>query len=320
MTGIHARRLRKVMPHTVSAQQLVGGGDRRIHHGIALAWDAIYATGMARHGCGILDTDLIAAFDWMVMPWVQLVLSKKGMCEEAIERITNLYTNNVSVIVVNNVVGKMIPNIRLSIRQGDKPSMEWFTYGIDPVITYLERRLVGILTHSLHTQGPLPSLRSLPLPPQEVRYKVIAYAEDVKPAITSMQEFVLVDKAMRIFEKSSGCKMHRDPTTDKRKFLPLGRWRGTLTHEDFPCNFFFLSDHLDMHGVTLKATYSATRKVNGDELQDRKARKALRVGPIQTSKCWWPWFVSYPSKSTSQLDQQLSRDCLQPQIQEKLFP
>ena len=120
MTGIHARRLRKVMPHTVSAQQLVGGGDRRIHHGIALAMDAIYATGMARHGCGILDTDLIAAFDWMVMPWVQLVLSKKGMCEEAIERITNLYTNNVSVIVVNNVVGKMIPNIRLSIRQGDR--------------------------------------------------------------------------------------------------------------------------------------------------------------------------------------------------------
>ena len=149
MTGIHARRLRKVMPHTVSAQQLVGGGDRRIHHGITLARDAIHAAGKSRHGCGILDTDLIAAFDWMVMPWVQLVLSKKGMCGEAIARITNLYANNVSLIVVNNVVGKTIPNIRLSIRQGDKPSMEWFTYGIDPVITYLEKRLVGILIHSL---------------------------------------------------------------------------------------------------------------------------------------------------------------------------
>ena len=65
--------------------------------------------------------------------------------------------------------------------------------------------------------------------PQELRYKVIAYTDDVKPAITSMEEFVLVDKAMAIFEKRSGCKMHRDPTTDKCKFLPLGRWRGTLT-------------------------------------------------------------------------------------------
>ena len=67
MTGIHAKRLRKVMPHTVSAHQLVGGGDRRIHHGIALARDAIHAAGHSRLGCGILDTDLIAAFDWMVM-------------------------------------------------------------------------------------------------------------------------------------------------------------------------------------------------------------------------------------------------------------
>ena len=190
-----------------------------------------------------------------------------GQEGEAIDRISNLYTNSRSIIVVNNVLGRAIPNIRQSIRQGDKASMEWFTFGIDPVITYLENRLAGILIHSLRVQGPLPSPRSPPLPPQELRYKVIAYCDDVKPAITTMQEFILVDKAMDVFEKSSGCRMHRDPASDKCKFLPLGRWRGTLTQEDLPCNFFSLSDHLDMLGVTLKATYTATRKENGDELQ-----------------------------------------------------
>ena len=84
-----------------------------------------------------------------------------------------------------------------------------------------------------------------------------------------MQEFTLVDQAMTIFEKSSGCKLHRDPKAGKCKFLPLGRWRGTLTQEDLPCNFFSLSDHLDMLGVTLMATYTATRKANGDDLQDK---------------------------------------------------
>ena len=84
-----------------------------------------------------------------------------------------------------------------------------------------------------------------------------------------MQEFLLVDKAMSLFEMSSGCKMHRDPTSGKCKFLALGRWRGTLNQEDLTCNFFSLSDHLDMLGVTLKATYTATRKVNGDELQEK---------------------------------------------------
>ena len=63
-----------------------------------------------------------------------------------------------------------------------------------------------------------------PLPPVEERYKVIGYADDVKPAITSMAEFCLVDKAMELFENASGCKLHRDPTTKKFKFLPLARW------------------------------------------------------------------------------------------------
>ena len=59
MTGIEAKRMRKVMPDTVSPLQLVGGGDRRIHHGIALARDAIQASGKSINGCGILDTDLL---------------------------------------------------------------------------------------------------------------------------------------------------------------------------------------------------------------------------------------------------------------------
>ena len=70
MTGIQAKRHRKIMTRTVSHLQLVAGEDRRIHHGIALARDAITAAGRTGVGCGILDTDLIAAFDWMVMTWV----------------------------------------------------------------------------------------------------------------------------------------------------------------------------------------------------------------------------------------------------------
>ena len=215
------------------------------------------------------------------MPWVLLVLAKKGMCAEAIARATNLYRENISIVVVNNVLGRAIPNTRLSIRQGDKASMEWFSYGIDPVISYLEKRLVGILIHSLPVQGPIPHPLTPHLPPTELRYKVIGYCDDIKPAITSMQEFVLVDRAMSTFEKSSGCKMHRDPASGKCKFLALGRWRGTLQQEDLPCNFFTLSDHLDMLGVTLKATYMSTRKANGDELQSKMKNV---VGPWKAGK------------------------------------
>ena len=75
----------------------------------------------------------------MVMDWVKLVLDKKGMCQEAIDRISNLYSESLSIIVVNNVLGRSINNIRLSIRQGGKASMECFTYGIDPSLYILRR-------------------------------------------------------------------------------------------------------------------------------------------------------------------------------------
>ena len=100
-------------------------------------------------------------------------------------------------------------------------------------------------------------------------YKVIGYIDDVKPAITSMSEFTLVDRGSLLFEKASGCVLHRDPTSGKVKFLPLGRWKGTLTQEDLPVRYIAMSEHLDMIGVELRATHTQTRKANGDLLQDR---------------------------------------------------
>ena len=120
--------------------------------------------------------------------------------------------------------------------------------------------------------------------------QVIGYADDSKPAITTMEEFTKVDKSLELFEKASGCRVHRDPRNMKCKFLPLGRWRNTLQQSDIPCNYMTISDHLDMVGVTLKATWSQTRKINGDALQKRventvKPWKAGKFMPI-TQRGW----------------------------------
>ena len=280
-TGLEAKRFKKVTSHTLSPNQLVAGGNRRIYHGINLARDAIHAAGKSKLGCGLLDTDYMAAFDYLVMHWVFMVLSKKGLSNKVISRLKNLYSDNITIVVVNNVPGKSFINHRLSLRQGDIPSMDWFAYGIDPLITYLEKRLQGILIHSLPVLGPSPAGAPRLLPPLEQKYTVIGYADDLKPAITNMHEFNLVDTASSLFEKSSGCKLHRDPTSGKCKFLPLGRWRGSLTQEDIPCAYMVLSEHLDMLGVELKATHTQTRKVNGDILQ---LRVQNTVGPWRTGK------------------------------------
>ena len=119
------------------------------------------------------------------------------------------------------------------MRQGDLPSVFWFAYGIDPLVIYLDKRLLGITIYSTPMLGPtLPA--EPPLPNLQEKFRLLAYVDDIKPAITAMHEFSLVDKASLLFEKASGCELHRDPASGKVKFLPLGRWRNTLQQEDIP--------------------------------------------------------------------------------------
>ena len=170
MTGIEAARIRKTMSRTVSPLQLVTGGEKRISHGVAMARDAIYAAGKSKSRCGILDTDLVAAFCNMVSPWCYQVMSKKGLCDEVLNQYRNLYDDNFSVVVVNNLQGKCVKNTRQSIRQGDKFAMELFSFGMDPILGYLEKRLQRIIIHSIPVHGPVMIPRLLPIDTSTQRF------------------------------------------------------------------------------------------------------------------------------------------------------
>ena len=147
-----------------------------------------------------------------------MVLDKKGMDSQVIERLRNLYCDSRTIVMVNNVPGRVVDNIRQSLRQGDLPSMHFFSFGIDPLLTYLEKRLQGILLASLPVLGPALLGEVMPLPRLEERFRLMAYCDDVKPAITTMAEFFTVDKASSLFEKSSGCRLHRDPSAGNVNF------------------------------------------------------------------------------------------------------
>ena len=155
------------------------------------------------------------------------------------------------------------------MRQGDRPSEIWFCYGIDPLISYLAKRLKGILIHSLPASGPSQLGSPSPLPPAEQRYKVLVYLDDLKPSITTMSEFSLLDRACRMFENSAGCRLHMNPAINKCKMLAFGRWKGTLEQEFIPLPYLKLTDHLDYLGVRLFANYSATRRENGKILKKK---------------------------------------------------
>ena len=89
--GLEARRFRKIGNRVLCPNQYVAGKDRNIHHGIAKARDAIQSVMRTKLGCGIADTDFVAAFDWLVLSWVWKVLQKLGVHASTVQRVQNLY-------------------------------------------------------------------------------------------------------------------------------------------------------------------------------------------------------------------------------------
>ena len=51
-----------------------------------------------------------------------MVLRNKGLAEEVLTRFSDFYEEGITIPIINNIPGKAVPNNRLSLRQGDRPS------------------------------------------------------------------------------------------------------------------------------------------------------------------------------------------------------
>ena len=170
ISGLDNNRFKQVSTHTLNSNQLSAGSDRRIHHGINKARDAILSANSSNQGAGILDNNYMAAFDLMVLTWVFMVLEAKWLDKSVIDRLKNMYDDHLTIVVVSNIRGQCFPNHRWSIRQGDRPSSYLFCYGLDPHLDWLENRLKGITMYRNNTQ-------------LTETYKLIAYVDMSSPAL-----------------------------------------------------------------------------------------------------------------------------------------
>ena len=138
----------------------------------------------------------------------------KGLCEQVITRLSNIYKNSITIPVINNIPGQPLHNLRGSLRQGCPGSMGWFSLGIDPLLLLLERKLQGISICSVQAAGPLAEHQAR-LHPVEELYTVYGLADDIKASVSTMSEFGIIEDAARLFESSSGNLLHRDSIRGK---------------------------------------------------------------------------------------------------------
>ena len=214
VTGIDAARFHQTATHTLSPLQLVAGSDLRIHHGICRARDAIKAASRRREGCGMLDADFEAGFDYLAMSWTYEVLLKKNCSANVVSRLKRVYSDNLCTVVVNNVLGKTISNHRCSLKQGGIPSMYYSSIELDPILEYLVKRLQGIPVFRLPVARPAPQpaprrgaawgaqlasrlLLHSPMKGRKRRHtSYVQYADDLKCVISCMQDFHTSDNCL----------------------------------------------------------------------------------------------------------------------------
>ena len=185
ITGIEAARFQSMTAHTLHSSQLVMGSNKSIIQGINECRDCIQSINRNKGAGGIMDLDSECAFDFLIMGWVFKVLLKKGVNIKVINRLKRIYQENYTKVSINNIRGKKIFNRRLSLKQGDVPSMYWFMEALDPLLVSLDNKLKGILVRSIPILGPLIEGCTSPLVMEE-RYKMFSYTDDVKPGVTDM--------------------------------------------------------------------------------------------------------------------------------------
>lgn len=268
LTGILAARLRKTEDHTLSEHQYAAG-PKRITHAICQARDAIQSVSSNQRGSGLAEMDFQAAYDKCVLSWTWKVLQKKKCSPTFLQILKRIYETSPSYVIsiINNERQQRIMNRRKNIKQGDRTSTILYNYSVDPLLIYLHKRLQGIMYHKLHTAGPRhPKLG--PAAPVEARLRVLGFVDDVKCALVSAQEFVMLDAAVRHFELASGSMLHRDPTTKKCQLLTLGKW-SHWNQSQSPLGYLAIVEELNFLGVKLARSSAKSRVLNGEELTDR---------------------------------------------------
>ena len=105
--------------------------------------------------------------------------------------------------------------------------------------------------------------------PVEKKTSIIGYVDNLNPVITKVEEFYTLNSFLSLFETASGCKFHRDPSSQKCKITPLGEWKQWLTQETVPLPFLLVSDNLEIRGVEIFESWSKTRHMAGDKLKQK---------------------------------------------------
>ena len=124
-------------------------------------------------------------------------------------------------------------DICFSIRQGDPLSMILYIIFVEPLLTFIERRVTGLAL-------PSPITGSFSL-----NQSVEAYCDDLNMLTQSESDLVIVDNAVRMFESVSGAILSRNK---KCKIIGFGKWK---SRNNWPIPYIETVSEIKIFGIVI---------------------------------------------------------------------
>ena len=238
LTKIFVLRMLPILFFIIKSGQLCTVENKNILFGVNNILSSILSIKQKKMGACMISLDFFKAYDRVMVEFLILVMEKMNFSKKFCDWVRMLHVGAKTRFILQFLTQAI--NVSFSIRQGDPLAMILYIIYIEPLLLYLERVAVG-----LRLAGNIPQC-------------IEAYCDDVNILTNNLNDFLVVDSAIKKFEAVSGAILSR---AKKSKVIGFGSWKDKV---DWPLDYLKTVKEMKVFGIFVMDSYRSMIKRNWD--------------------------------------------------------
>merc|ERR1712240_764898 len=193
-------RMKPVLPLVIKSGQLCTVGKKNILFGVHNILSGILNVKQRKSEACHLTLDFFKAYDRVLLDFLIKVMKRMNFSDKFTDWILMLHDGASTRMILTRLTRAI--QLRFSIRQGDPLAMLLYILYVEPLLWTLEKKITGLRVDS-------------------IEQKLEAYCDDVNITTDRLDDFEVIDKVVKNFEKVSGAILSRNK---KCKVIGFGKW------------------------------------------------------------------------------------------------
>ena len=230
-------RMKPVLPCVIKSGQLCTVGKKNILFGINNILSGILNVKQRKSEACLISLDFFKAYDRVLLDFLVKVMKRMNFGDKFVDWILMLHDGASTRLILTRLSRAI--QLRFSIRQGDPLAMLLYILYVEPLLWTLEKKITGLRVDS-------------------IEQKLEAYCDDVNITTDKLEDFKVVDKVVKKFEKVSGAILSRNK---KCKVIGFGNWACKL---DWPLDWIKPVKSEKIFGIFICDSYDEMLRLNWD--------------------------------------------------------